>query len=156
MDKVRVLSASPLFDMLADLELAQVSELALPRRYSAGQVIFEEGELGDSVYVIVAGEVEVLHKEGTGEGAATRVLAELRAPEFFGEMSLVDKVYRSATVRARSDADLLQISSEELANFRKQYPDGYTLIVLNIARVLSARLREANARLGPLPGKGIL
>ena len=153
MDKVQVLSSSPLFDMLADQELTHVAGLAVPRHFSAGQAIFEEGELGESVYVIVAGEVEVLHKE---DGGGARVLAELRAPEFFGEMCLVDKIYRSATVRARTDADLLQISSEELANFRKQYPDGYTLIVLNIARVLSARLREANARLGPLPGKGIL
>ncbi|HME90920.1 MAG TPA: cyclic nucleotide-binding domain-containing protein, partial [Myxococcaceae bacterium] len=61
--------------------------------------------------------------------------------------SLIDKEYRSATVRARTDAELLHLTAENLATFRKRHRDGFTFVVINIARVLSARLREANAKL---------
>lgn len=147
MQKVEVLSTSPLFEMLSNQELEYVSELSRPRRFTAGQIIFEEGELGDSLYVIASGEVEVLRKNSAGERSPIAVLA---APEFFGEMSLIDKEYRSATVRARTDAELLHLTAENLASFRKQHRDGFTFVVINIARVLSSRLREANSKLASL------
>jgi len=144
MEKLAVLSTSPLFEMLSNQELEYVSELSRPRRFSAGQIVFEEGELGDSLYVIASGEVEVLRRAAAGE---QRIIATLRAPEFFGEMSLIDKEYRSATVRSRTDAELLHLTAENLATFRKRHRDGFTFVVINIARVLSSRLREANAKL---------
>ncbi len=144
MEKVAVLSASPLFEMLSNQELEYVAELSRPRRYTAGQVVFEEGELGDSLYVIVSGEVEVLRRDAAG---APKVIATLGPPEFFGEMSLIDKEYRSASIRAKTDAELLHLTAENLTTFRKQHRDGFTFVVINIARVLSSRLREANSKL---------
>ena len=144
MEKLAVISSSPLFEMLSSTELAHLSELAEQRSYAVGEPVFEEGELGDSLFVIVSGEVEVFRREPSGR---TRVLATLSPPEFFGEMSLIDKEYRSASVRARTDAQLLQLSAEQLTQFRQTYRDGFTFIVINIARVLSARLRDANTRL---------
>jgi CRP/FNR family transcriptional regulator, cyclic AMP receptor protein len=144
MDKLTVLSSSPLFEMLSNQELEYVAELAKPRRVKAGEVIVEEGELGDSVYVIAQGEIEVFRSDTAG---GQRTITLLTAPEFFGEMSLVDKEFRSATVRARTDADLLQLTAENLTTFRRQFKDGFTFVVINIARVLSGRLRDANARL---------
>lgn len=144
MEKLAVLSTSPLFEMLSNQELEYVAELSRPRRFTAGQTVFEEGELGDSLYVIASGEVEVLRRAPAGE---QRIIATLRAPEFFGEMSLIDKEYRSATVRSSTDAELLHLTAENLATFRKRHRDGFTFVVINIARVLSSRLREANAKL---------
>lgn len=144
MEKLAVISRSPLFEMLSNQELEYVSDLSRPRKLPTSQVLFEEGELGDSLYVIVSGEVEVLRRDATGE---QKVIAVLNPPEFFGEMSLIDKEYRSATIRARTDAELLQLTAENLTTFRKQYRDGFTFVVINIARVLSARLRDANTRL---------
>ena len=144
MDKLPVLSTSPLFEMLSTQELEYVAELSRPRRFSAGQTVFDEGELGDSVFVIASGEVEVVRRDAAGE---PKVIAVLSPPQFFGEMSLIDKEYRSATVRARTDAELLHLTAENLTAFRKQHRDGFTFVVINIARVLSARLREANTRL---------
>jgi CRP/FNR family transcriptional regulator, cyclic AMP receptor protein len=143
-EKLAVISRSPLFEMLSNQELEYVSELSRPRKLAAAQSVFEEGELGDSLYVIVSGEVEVLRRDAGGE---QKVIAVLNPPEFFGEMSLIDKEYRSATIRARSDAELLQLTAENLTTFRKQHRDGFTFVVINIARVLSARLRDANTRL---------
>jgi CRP-like cAMP-binding protein len=148
MEKLAILSRSPLFEMLSNQELEYVADLSRPRRFSAGQVIFEEGELGDSLYVIVSGEMEVHRRDAQG---GQQVLTRLGPPDFFGEMSLIDKEYRSATVKAKTDAELLQLTAENLTTFRKQHRDGFTFVVINIARVLSARLREANARLGTGP-----
>lgn len=144
MEKLAVISRSPLFEMLSNQELEYVADLSRPRKLTAGQVVFEEGELGDSLYVIVSGEIEVLRRDAGGE---QKVLTVLNPPEFFGEMSLIDKEYRSATIRARTDAELLQLTAENLTTFRKQYRDGFTFVVINIARVLSSRLRDANTRL---------
>lgn len=147
MDKLEVLAASPLFELLSSQELQYVADLARPRRFRAGEVVFEEGAPGDSVYVVASGEVTVQRHDLSGEQV---LLAELGPRQFFGEMSLVDKGYRSATVRARTDCELLHLTAENLAAFHKQHRDGFTFVVLNIARMLSARLREADARLASL------
>lgn len=139
MQKVETLQRSPLFEMLSQPELQLLAELSRERRLAAREVVFEEGDLGDALFVIGAGELEVVRGE--------QVLATLRAPQFFGEMSLVDKEYRSATVRAKTDAVLLQLTAENLTTFRKNFRDGFTFVVVNIARVLSARLRDTNDRL---------
>jgi CRP/FNR family transcriptional regulator, cyclic AMP receptor protein len=143
-NKVSVLSGSPLFEMLSNQELEYVAELARPRRFAPGQLVFEEGELGDSVFVVASGEVEVAGRDASGE---VKVIATLGPSQFFGEMSLIDKEYRSATVRARGECEALQLTAENLTTFRKQHRDGFTFVIINIARMLSGRLREANTRL---------
>ena len=81
MEKISVLSSSPLFEMLSNQELEVIAELSRPRRFSAGQTIFEEGELGDSLFVIGSGDVEVVRRDASGEH---KVIAVLGAPLFFG------------------------------------------------------------------------
>lgn len=144
MDKVSVLSGSPLFEMLSSEELEYAAELSRPKHYTAGQVVFEEGELGDAVFVIASGDVEVSRRNASG---AQKTIATLGQGQFFGEMSLVDKDHRSATVRAKTPCTMLHLTAENLTTFRKQHRDGFTFIILNIARMLSARLRDANTRL---------
>lgn len=144
MEKLAVIAASPLFEMLSPVELDRLAELARTRQCAPGEVIFAEGELGDSLFVVVEGQVEVVRE---GADGAPQALAVLSHPEFFGEMGLIDKDYRSATVRARTQAHLLQLTSGDLRVFRQHHAEGFTFVVVNIARSLAARLREANARL---------
>ena len=140
-DRVALLSGSPLFEMLSNQELDAVCALLVPREILAGGVIFAEGALGDGLYLIAAGEVEVF------QIAHSQPIATLSSGECFGEMALVDKEYRSATVKARTDVQLLHLSPEGLAEFRKIAKDGFAFLVMNIARMLSVRLREANLKL---------
>ncbi len=139
LDKAGALGRSPLFEMLSGVELSALAERAALETFAAGETVFEEGDVGTSLYVLVSGEVEVL--------AAGAVLATLPAPSSFGEMALVDREHRSATVRARTECAALRLDAEGFAAFRRRSRDGFTLVVINIARVLSGRLREANARL---------
>jgi CRP/FNR family cyclic AMP-dependent transcriptional regulator len=144
-NKREILAESPLFDNLLPNELSMVADLFSLRKYAAGDIIFEEGDVGDAMFVIGQGSVEILvRKNPAGELTA---IATLDAPQFFGEMSLIDKEYRSATVRAKTAATLLQLTNENLHIFAKNYRNGFTWVVVNIARVLSSRLREVNRRL---------
>ncbi len=145
-DKLAALRRSPLFDQLSPAELEVLAELSRPRRFARGQAILEEGEQGDSLYVLVSGDVEVLRREGERE----KPLARIEPPQFFGEMALVDREERSATVRAVSDVTALQLTAQNFTAFRRQSRDGFTFVVINIARALSKRLREADARLASL------
>jgi CRP-like cAMP-binding protein len=143
-DKVDLLAQSPLFERMSTEELNYLCSLCKPVHLKGGETVFEEGSLGDTLFVIVRGHLEVIRKDLSGE---EKVLTTLAAPQFFGEMSLIEKEFRSATVRAVSDTDLLQLSAENLNAFRRRYRDGFTFLVVNIARVLSARLRESSTRL---------
>ena len=142
--KRAILAESPLFDNLLTTELTMLADLFTFKTYSAGEVVFDEGNVGDSMYVIAEGSVEVLRKNPAGD---LQPIAVLQAPQFFGEMSLIDKEYRSATVRANEGAKLLQLTNENLHIFARNYRNGFTWVVVNIARVLSTRLREVNRRL---------
>jgi CRP-like cAMP-binding protein len=143
-DKLEVLRRSPLFEMLSEAELQVLAELSRARPFAAGEVVFREGDAGDALFVLAKGEVEVVT---SGAGAHPHALAAISAPDAFGEMSLIDREVRSATVRARTECVALQLGADSFTAFRNRSRDGFTLFLVNVARVLSSRLREANRRL---------
>ncbi len=144
MNKAEELQNARLFEGLLPEEAEMLAELSQERRLQARDVVFEQGEAGDALCLLVGGEVEVLRRRADGSSCE---IASLRAPDFFGEMSLVDKEPRSATVRARTEVTLLCLSNKNLQSFARVYKNAFTLVVINIARVLSARLRETNEKL---------
>ena len=141
-----ILQASPLFlDLRAD-EVALLAELCQEAAFTAGETIFRVDEPGDCLYIVKDGEVEVLH-DGAAEERRPQVIAVLGRGEFFGEMSMLEKSTRSATVRARADAQLLVLTTEDFYSFAKIFKDGFTVVIINIARILSQRLRQTTGRL---------
>lgn len=142
-DRREALRRSPLFEMLSDAEVGVLAELARSRTYAPGEQVVREGDAGDSLFVIASGAVDVV----VGEGSEEKTLAVLGPPSSFGEMSLVDREVRSATVRAREECVALQLGADDLAAFRKRSRDGFTLFLVNVCRVLSSRLRETNRKL---------
>jgi len=144
MNKTEELQRSQLFAGLLPEEIEMLAELMQQQHFEAGTVVFEQGEVGDSLYMLVEGAVDVVRKRADGSEV---VLTTLQSPNFFGEMSLIDKEYRSATIRAAADSSLLCLSNENLHSFARVYKNGFTLVVINIARVLSSRLRETNEKL---------
>ena len=148
MEKIEVLQKSRLFENLLPDELEMLSELSQMKDLKSGDIVFHEGDVGNSLYVIVSGEIEVLRKDPEGK---LKAIAAMKESEFFGEMSLIDKELRSASVRAKSDTTLLVLTNENLHSFAKVFKNGFTMVVINIARVMSARLRETNAKLAAKP-----
>ena len=150
---VDVLRASRVFvDLHAD-ELAFLGALCRQVKLACGDVVFYVGEPGDTMFVVQEGWVDVLpgSREGVGEPL---VVATLGPGEFFGEMSMLERRPRSATVRAKTDAILLALSTEDFYTFAKRFRNGFTVIVINIARMLSERLRETTGRLTLAASRG--
>ncbi|MBX3229767.1 MAG: cyclic nucleotide-binding domain-containing protein [Labilithrix sp.] len=133
-----------LFGALSDDFLEHLAGTLSVQRYTVGDVIFREGDPAREMYVVLDGEIEVLKK--SRRGRETRV-AILGPNDCFGEMSIIDMQPRSATVRAVGSSRLLRISTEEMDALYRHDLKSYTLIVLNIARDLSRRLRVADGLL---------
>ena len=133
-----------LFGALSDDFLEHLIKTLTVQRVMVGETVFREGDPAREMYVVLDGEMEVL-KRGR-RGRETRV-AILGPNDCFGEMSIIDMQPRSATVRALGATRLLRISTEEMDSLYRHDLKSYTLIVLNIARDLSRRLRVADGLL---------
>jgi CRP/FNR family cyclic AMP-dependent transcriptional regulator len=133
-----------LFGALSDDFLEHLCATLSIIRVTVGDTIFREGDPAREMYVVLDGEIEVLKR--SRRGRETRV-AILGPNDCFGEMSIIDMQARSATVRALGSARLLRISTEEMDALYRHDLKSYTLIVLNIARDLSRRLRVADGLL---------
>ncbi|MGI9132325.1 MAG: cyclic nucleotide-binding domain-containing protein [Rhodoferax sp.] len=120
------------------------STLAMAERqpHQAGDVVFNEGDIGTSFHILIAGEV-VVEKRRNGQSVQ---LARLTAGECFGEMALVSNRVRSATVRAVGAATTMRFDRERL----DAYPDSARIIYRNIASILAARLVESSELLADL------
>lgn len=101
------------------------------------EIIFQEGETTEKLYLITDGSVKVLKELGTPD---QRAIAKLTAGDFFGEMSLFDGEPHSATICTSEECRLLIIRKERLEAIIELYPE----IALNIINVFSRRLRFAN------------
>ncbi len=123
-----------LFRDLDAEELVPVAATATQVTVSAGEAIFEQAGVGDRLYVILKGEVEILRH-------ATR-LALLGPGECFGEMALLERTTRSATARAIRDTTLVTIARDDFNDLLDVYP----AIARGIATLLAERLRHAYDR----------
>ena len=132
----------------ATLELL-ANELPL-EQVVVGTRVVAEGDPAREMYVVVGGELEVLKK--SPGGSEVRV-AMLGPGDWFGEMAIVDVQPRSATVRALAPSTLLRMSAEHVDQllYRRDLK-AYALLVMNIARELSRRLRVADGILSQFVG----
>lgn len=112
-----------------------------------GDIIFSEGDIGTEMYIVQSGSVELLKTIG-GE---TRVLATLEKGDFFGEMSVLEDVPRTASARAKSDVELVRINGATFDAMLKSN----TEIAIRMMRKLSRRLREVTAMLEEALGRHV-
>jgi CRP/FNR family cyclic AMP-dependent transcriptional regulator len=111
----------------------------LGRQYAPGEAICRQGELGDCMYVVQSGEVVVTRR---GEGAGS-VLALLGPGETFGEMAVLSRQPRSATVRALGHARVLTL--DRRASLRRLHED--PSLASRILQQMSERVRRLDERL---------
>jgi CRP-like cAMP-binding protein len=114
-------------------------------RVAAGQMVFEEGDLGSEMYVIQSGTVELVKKTRRGD---VKVLATLEKGDFFGEMSILEDVPRTATARAKTDCELIKIGQSTFDEMLRHN----TEIAVRMLRKLSRRLRETTKLLEETTG----
>ena len=113
---------------------------ALGKIYGDGEEIIRQGNVGESMYVVQSGNVEVIQLSANGE---EQHLAFLEAGDFFGEMSVFEKEVRSATVRASGEARVLKIDKKTLLRRIREDP----LLAVNLLKTMSHRIRHLNAEI---------
>nr|AIJ02276.1 putative Crp/Fnr transcription factor [uncultured soil microorganism] len=108
-----LLRSHPIFSSLTEEEIANLlrDEVSHERVYPSDTVILREGEVSDSIFLISSGSVQVTLQ---GTGRPLRSLAILHAGEIFGEMAVLERRPRSATVVAREQCLLLEVAGEEI------------------------------------------
>jgi CRP-like cAMP-binding protein len=127
----------PLFEELTLDEIYKLVAHGHKRSFLKGEIILRESEIGDSMFIVWSGRVSVTKETADGEVE----VAYLNQYEIFGEMAILENLIRSASVRADTDCSVMEINRQNLA----QMPvEGREKLYRNLARVLSARLRETN------------
>lgn len=115
----------PLFSDLTASEFVSVLGKLTIRRFPAGTLICEEGDMGNSMFVISEGIVEVFTKDIDG----TRLtLARLKGGDFFGEYSLITQKERNASVLAKTDLEVLEITADDFAVISMAHPRIWTVL----------------------------
>ena len=131
-----------LFGGLSDESLERLAKELPEVRVEPGKMVVGEGDLSTEMFVVIGGELEVVKR--AADGTTVRV-ALLGPGDWFGEMAIIDVQPRSASVRSLAPSLLLSMSADQVERllYRVALRD-YTLLVMNIARELSRRLRVAD------------
>ena len=140
MNRMLFLKTIPLLKVFSLDELLVIDGLLTSKEFLRDESIFREGSIGGEFYIIQRGTVAIQKRFGESE----RELARLSASECFGEMALFDDAPRSASAVAASDATLLALERSRFSSLLMQRPE----MALEVCRVLSWRLRDANEKLG--------
>lgn len=128
----------PLFAGVSEPALAKLAAQCPIRAIQTHEILFHEGDDGDSLYVVLDGEIHITHQLD----AAAVMLGAIRSGDFFGEMVLFDDVPRSATAHAARPTLLLEIHNHAFHQLLHANPQ----LTDDALRILSRRLRDANAR----------
>lgn len=150
---IALLKETALFRNLTPTEVGKVLAIAREVRFAKDDLIMKEGDFGDTLFIIRKGEVEVTKRlvlEGLDtEDAAMqkdKVFTRLDASQHavFGEIVLLEDTRRTATIRAVTECIFYEIKKDDLLKLAEEdHRLGY-LIILNLAKIVSLRLRKAN------------
>jgi CRP-like cAMP-binding protein len=135
------LAHTPIFAGLPERVIDRIAGAIRIVHASAGEELLREGDPARSMFVVRDGEIEIFKG---GRGRAEQTLAILTQGDCLGEMSLIDIQPRSATARARGAAVLYVLELAEIAKLYGSDVEAYALLVLNISREISRRLRCAD------------
>jgi len=150
-ETLRLLSKVEVFADLDQRELEELGRVAVPRAYERGEVIFREGDGGDTCFVIRTGAVVLTRGHDDGREVA---LAELRGGAMFGELALFGGERRSATATAVENTDAVALTGADVERLVRSHPE----MALAMLSSMAGRVRSTNERLlqqsfQPVPGR---
>src|SRR4051812_14507385 len=143
-DLIKFLPTIALFGGLQEGTLNRIIAMLQEHRLEPGEEVCKEGDVGRSMFLVRSGEVVVTRQTETGRRIR---MVRMGEGEFFGEMTLIDIQKRSATVLVEKSALLYSLGNRELYKLYQEDTPGYVMVLQNICRELSRRLRTTNRRL---------
>jgi CRP-like cAMP-binding protein len=143
-ERIAQLGKVPLFSGLSPVALQLLARVASEESHALGTKIFQQGDLGDRMYIILSGKVRISREvSGIGEEA----LAVLGPGSVFGEMALLDEAPRSADARVHEPCRLLALPKDAFEDLLYLHKDLAYEVLWSIVRMLTQRLRETNDKL---------
>lgn len=139
-DLRELLRGVPVFETLGEGDLQRVAEVAVPRSFDRGQVIFLEGDDSDTCYIVRSGQARAVREHPDGR---TITLARFGPGDIFGELAMFDDEKRSATVELVEDTEVVGILGTDMRRLMREHTDIAPKLVISLGR----RLRDANERL---------
>ncbi len=139
-ETIALLHRVPVFEALAEEDLARVADVAVPRTFGAGEVVFREGDQSDTCYIVRSGHTRAIREHQDGRSIT---LANFGPGDFFGELAMFDDERRSATIEALDHTEALAILGPDMRRLLREHPD----IAVKMISALGRRLRETNERL---------
>lgn len=138
-ETIELLERVPAFETLAAAELERVAQVAVPRRYEAGEIVFREDDDSDTCYIVRSGSARAVR----AHGGRTLTLANFGPGDIFGELAMFVDERRSATVQATAELEALAILGGDMRRLLREHPD----IAVKLIAALGRRLRQTNERL---------
>lgn len=137
-EKIKIIEKTSLFQSLSYNDFCQIAEISKESVYEKGDIIFEENSSATAFFIIAEGEVEILKQSHDGK---QNILAVKSRGEVFGEMSVIDDLPRSATIKAKTQVILLVISKNVFSELLKNFSH----IAIEIARNIAYTVRTTNS-----------
>jgi CRP/FNR family transcriptional regulator, cyclic AMP receptor protein len=137
---VELLARVPAFSTLVPADLERIAELAVPREFEPGQVVFREGDSSDTCYIVRSGRARAVREHSDGR---VITLATFGSGDIFGELAMFEDERRSATVEAVEPTTVVAVLGPDMRRLMIEHPDISTRLVIALGR----RLREMNERL---------
>src|SRR5436305_15065226 len=119
-DTTSRLGQVPVFETLAPEDLARVADVAVPRSFTSGQVIFREGDTSDTCYVVRHGHVRAIREHTDGRSIT---LAHFGPGDIFGELAMFDDERQSATIETLDEVDAIAILGSDMRPLLRDDPD---------------------------------
>ena len=139
-DTIALLHRVPVFSALSEQDLSQVAQVAVPRTFDAGEVVFREGDESNTCYIVRSGRARAIREHSDGRSIT---LATFGPGEIFGELAMFDDERRSATVEAIESTEAIAILGGDMRRLLREHPD----IAVKLVSALGRRLRDTNERL---------
>jgi CRP/FNR family cyclic AMP-dependent transcriptional regulator len=140
-----------IFKDLDDQEVEEILEISQERRFVNGEIITQEGERGDSMFILIDGNVEVsktltMKLEQGDFTEREKILTRAKAEDnlVFGEIAMIDRENRSASVVATTECILLEIKREDFLGLLDKIPDTGVKVLRRLAELLATRLRQSS------------
>jgi len=137
---VELLGGVPVFSTLERGDLERIAQLAVPRDFEPGEVVFREGDSSDTCYVVSGGRARAIRSHRDGR---TITLATFGPGDIFGELALFEDERRSATVEAIERTSVLGVLGPDMRRLMNEHAEISARLVIALGR----RLRETNERL---------
>jgi len=131
-------SENPLFAGLSDQEIEEILQATHNSRYEEGEIIFNEGDVSKSLYLMEEGSVEINKRIGD----KNQLIARLHARTIFGEMALTTDDPRNASITALEPVLVHELSATDFNNMLQNRSLAASKMTINIARILTARMNH--------------